>query len=97
MRKITSQAIKAFTTSRNFTSGATQVISNDDLTLLLLHGNTIARRDVVGTCINLCGWNTKTTRERLNGLPNVYVSTCKGQAYLNGDPIPSDGWVKVSG
>ena len=95
MRKITSKAIAAFTNNRNFRDGSTEVQSGDGIAHLLLHGNAIARKDAKGLSINLCGWNTNTTRDRLNGLPGVSVSTRKGQAYLNGNPIPSDGWVFV--
>lgn len=97
MRKVTSKAIAAFNSARTFKDGATEVQSGDGITHLLLHGNAIARRDVVGLSINLCGWNTSKTRERLNGLPSVSVNTKQGQAFLNGVPIPSNGWVKVSG
>jgi hypothetical protein len=96
MRKVTSKAIAAFTASRNFRDGNTEVQSGDGITHILLHGNAIARKDAVALSINLCGWNTPTTRERLNGLAGVSVSTKQGQAYLNGVAIPSNGWVKVS-
>lgn len=96
MRMITTQAIAAFESSKNYSNGATQVNARNDGTELILHGNTIARRiDGEGLSINLCGRNTQTTRERLSGLPNVSVTTKKGQAFLNGNPIPSNGWVKV--
>jgi len=97
MRKITSQAIEAFTNGKNFKSGATSVEAQDTgVTFLVLHGHRIAAHSSSeGLSINLCGWNTPTTRERLNGLPSVNVNTVKGQAFLNGNPIPSDGWVKV--
>ena len=36
---------------------------------MYLHGNRIAyRNNVNGTTLSLAGWNTVTTRERLNGL-----------------------------
>jgi hypothetical protein len=95
MRNITSKAIAAFKSAKNFKSGATQVVADEFKTTLLLHGNEIARLTMGGLEINLCGWNTPTTRERLNGLPLVRVNTKQGQAFLNGNPIPSIGWVKV--
>jgi hypothetical protein len=98
MRKITSQASAAFTNARNFRNGSTEVSTSGDNVYLWLHNHNIARNGPDnGLEINLCGWNTPTTRDRLSGLPGVYVSTRKGQAYLNGNPIPSDGWVKISG
>jgi hypothetical protein len=97
MRTITSKAIAAFKSAKNFKSGATQVNQVIGGVELILHGNTIARNiDGEGLSINLCGWNTPTTRDRLNGLPNVRVNTKQGQAFLNGQPIPSIGWIKVS-
>jgi hypothetical protein len=96
MRNITSKAIAAFNSGKNFKDGATQVQTSGDYKFLLLHGNNIARFTPDGLEINLCGWNTSTTRDRLNGLPNVRIHTKQGQAFLNGNPIPSNGWVKVS-
>lgn len=96
MRKITSKAIKAFQQGKNFRDGNTVVNQRIGGVELVLHGNVIAKNiDGEGLSINLCGWNTPTTRERLNGLPNVSINTKKGQAYLNGQPIPSDGWIFV--
>ena len=96
MRKVTSKAIAAFTASRNFRSGNTEVTASGGNRHLWLHGHNIARIGPDGLEINLCGWNTPTTRERLNGLPNVRIHTKQGQAFLNGVAIPSNGWVKVS-
>jgi hypothetical protein len=96
MRKVTQQAIAAFTNGKNFKDGNTEVQSGDGITHLLLHGNAIARKDAVALSINLCGWNTNTTRDRLNGLAGVSLSTKQGQAFLNGVAIPDNGWVKVS-
>lgn len=96
MRKITSNAIAAFEAGKNFKDGATQVNQRIGGMELVLHGHVIAKNiDGEGLSINLCGWNTPTTRERLNGLPNVSLSTKKGQAFLNGVAIPSNGWVFV--
>ena len=96
MRKITSQAIAAFNQSNNFKSGATSVRSRADGTELVLHGHVIARYvNGEGLSINLCGWNTNTTRERLNGLTGVNLRTCKGTPYLNGVAISDNGWHKV--
>jgi hypothetical protein len=97
MRKVTSKAIAAFQAGKNFKDGNTEVyVYADGTASLLLHCNEIAYKGIEGLRINLCGWNTNTTRERLNGLPNVRIHTKQGQAFLNGVAIPSDGWVKVS-
>jgi DNA-binding cell septation regulator SpoVG len=95
MRTITSKAINAFASARKFRNGNTAVEITTDSTFLVLHGHKIASKGNKGLFINLCGWNTPTTRERLNGLTGVSVNTKQGQAYLNGKPISSNGWVKV--
>jgi len=95
MRKITQQASNAFHNGRDFRSGNTQVNRRLGGVELILHGKIIAKNEGEGLQINLCGWNTNTTRDRLNGLQGVGLNTKKGQAYLNGNPIPSNGWVKV--
>jgi hypothetical protein len=104
MRKITKQAIAAFTNGKNFKDGNTEVEAQDTGTTFLFYVNKklnlrnaiAAHSPVDGLSINLCGWNTNTTRDRLNGLPGVRVNTKQGQAFLNGNPIPSNGWVKIS-
>jgi hypothetical protein len=96
MRKITEQAANAFHNGRDFRSGNTQVNRRLGGVELTLHGNIIAKNIGEGLHINLCGWNTNTTRERLNGLQGVRLHTRKGQAFLNDNPISSHGWIKVS-
>lgn len=76
MRKITEQAAMAFVCRRNFRQSNTQVIFKDgglasDTVALLLHGNAIALREGGQLAISLAGWDTLTTRERLNGLLDV--------------------------
>jgi hypothetical protein len=55
---------------------------------MTLHGNLIASKSTTKghttLMVSLCGWNTLTTRERLNGIDGVHVTTKNGQAYLNG-------------
>lgn len=62
---------------------------------LFLHANPIARHTEKGLEITDAGWDTNTTRERLNGLRGVRVYRRKGQLILNGKEW--DGaWVNVS-
>ena len=56
---------------------------------LYLHGNLIANFNQIqkGLYFTLAGWNTPTTRERLNGLFQTFNLTCKvrqikGRAYI---------------
>ena len=74
---------------------ASQGNTHTDGATLFLHGNAIARHGEHGLEITLAGWNTTTTRERLNGLPGVKVHTKLGQAYLNGKAWDGE-WVVVA-
>jgi hypothetical protein len=70
MRQITIDAARAFNYNRAFKRSNTQVkiIGNIDRVELLLHGNLIAFKDTKGTFISDGGWQSVTTKERLNGL-----------------------------
>lgn len=90
-RKVTAVVVASFLEGRHIRVGNTHTDEHS----LYLHGNRIATRLNYGSeplglregfRITIAGWNTPTTRERLNGLPGVSVSTRKGQAYLNGRP-----------
>lgn len=50
---------------------------------LFLFGNCIARRDRERIQVTTAGWNTKTTRDRLNMLPGVWVRCRKGNLQIN--------------
>lgn len=101
MRKITEQACHAFVNGREYRNGNTTVrdytkYSRDTVMVYELHGNMIAKIDSdMQLHITLAGWNSNTTRERLNGLPGVRVTTKQGQAYLNGEPWDGE-WVAVA-
>ena len=96
MRKITQDAVNAFENNINYKSGNTQIVGGQ----YFLHGNKIAEysslfndgnRDID---ITLAGYNTDTTRERLNGLQGVDIKVNKGVIYLNG--VQWDGeWVTI--
>ena len=83
MRKITEQAVQAFNNNQSFNNSNTSVEVNCEGTFLMLFGNTIAGNDSEGFWISLAGYNTKTTKERLNGLDDVSIYTSKAQLQLN--------------
>lgn len=59
-----------------------------------LHGHLIAARDNAsdkGWRWNLCGWNTPTTRSRLNAL-GCRVATKAGQPHVMGRAVPTNDW-----
>lgn len=83
MRKVTEQVCSAFLARKRCCVGNTAT----DGTGLWLHGNLIAEwlNDGQELWITTAGWNTVTTRDRLNGLP-CRVHQRKGLLYLNGEP-----------
>ena len=87
MRKITEESICAFNASRKFNKGNMSVEVLPNVTILKLHGNSIAYRynDPERTLsITNCGWETNTTKERLNGLNGVSIHQSNFIWYLNG-------------
>jgi hypothetical protein len=57
-----------------------------EFTKLKLHGNTIAIIDRLGVLsISNAGWASNTTKERLNGLPNVRINQKNWEWFLNGE------------
>lgn len=87
MKKITKQSIEAFMNARPFKKDNTEVVLFPNVTVLKLFGNEIAYRynDPKRTLsITNCGWETNTTKERLNGIPDVFIQQKKGKWYLNG-------------
>ena len=91
MRQITSDAVSAFRRGVKFKRDNTSVEVHDDLVLFKLHGNTIARRipSVHGlNSFEICdgGWQSNTTKERLNGLRGVRIHQKNWVWYLNNNP-----------
>ena len=88
MKKITKQSIDAFMGAREFKSSNTKVEVEPNVTILYLFDNPIAYKynDPAQTLsITSAGWKTNTTKERLNGIPNVHIKQSKGVWYLNGE------------
>jgi len=86
MRKITKDSVQAFMNAEKFSKQNMVVEVLPNVTILKLHNNAIAYRynDPERTLsITNCGWFSITTKERLNGLPNVSVHQQKGIWYLN--------------
>jgi len=87
MRKITNDAINSFMSASKYNSSNTTVEVLPNVTILKLHGNAIAYKynDPDKTLsITNAGWQSNTTKERLNGLPNVRINQKQGKWYLNG-------------
>jgi len=87
MRSITEQSIKAFMNAEKFKKSNMEVEVLPNVTILKLFGNRIAYRynDPERTLsITSCRWNTATTKERLNAIPNVSIQQVRGEWFLNG-------------
>ena len=89
MRKITREIVMAFNGNYDKKVSNSEVISKDGITSMYLFNNLIARKEIATgkTEITLAGWNTNTTRERLNALCGVSVTQRNFAPYLNGVEI----------
>jgi nucleoside-triphosphatase THEP1 len=66
MRQITIEAYNAFKNNQRFKRSNTEVIINDNITVMTLFGNSIVKKIDGETFISNGGWSSVTTRERLN-------------------------------
>ena len=86
MRKVTNIAVNNFLNGIGFSiSNTTVKVLNNGDTILSLFGNNIAKRKDDKLFIQTAGWDSNTTLERLNALPNVKVQRVKGKLKLNGE------------
>lgn len=86
MRKVTQNSVNAFILAQNYKEGNTTVEVLPNVTILKLHDNPIAYKynnPEKTLSITTAGWDTSTTKSRLNALPNVNIVTKKGIMYLN--------------
>lgn len=86
MKEIEKKMVDAVDNGRNFTGNNTTVRHEDGNTYVYLFGNLIYKIVDGKAQFSMCGWNTTTTRSRLNAL-GVNVRSKEGQAYHNGKPI----------
>jgi len=91
MRKITRKAIDAFMKGINFETGNTAVYTDSCETRLWLFGNCIAKKNSSGISVRSAGWQTNTTKERLNGIPGISIKQIKRKWYINGK-LWDGGW-----
>lgn len=90
MKKITMKAAAAFENRKRFSENNTCVEicfcgGEKPSAKMYLFGNLIAELDAQGRLwIDSCGWQTSTTKERLNGLQGVSITQKNWKWYLNG-------------
>lgn len=91
MRLITEKICNAFESYRPLK------ISNSETDgyNLWLFGNKIAKRQDGEIWITNAGWKSMTTKERLNGLSGVNITSKNGHWYLNGHAWNGE-WVSIS-
>ncbi len=90
MRKITNKVSEAFKNGESISSGNTAVVVDSDSTMIILHGNRIVLKNSEGIFFSLCGWNTPTTRERLQAA-GISISQSKFMAVTNQDVADLEG------
>ena len=89
MRNVTQRIKQAFEQGTSLKVDNTRT----DGQTVWLHGNAIVKRDPDGLVRwSLAGWNTSTTRERVNGIANAGVHQVKFEPILNGQVIDSFDW-----
>jgi hypothetical protein len=96
MRKIEKQMNNAITNGKDFKLANTEVISCSNVSDVYLHGNLIARIGETWMELFDCGYQTATTKSRLNallsafGMEGEYIFQKNFQWFINyqGAPIP---------
>ncbi len=89
MRKVTSDIKQAFEQGTPLKIGNTRT----DGTSVFLHDNEIVRRDISGVVFaTLAGYNTPTTRERVNGITGMGFHQVGFVACIDGGPVCEDDW-----
>lgn len=91
MKQVSIDVASAFENGKAKKSGNTQT----DGKSLWLHGNKIAEHRDDGLYITNCGWFSKTTKERLNGIRGVNIVQKNFKWYINGEEWGGE-WKKVN-
>ena len=94
MRKIEKNMVQAVRSGRNFRSGNTVVTVGETGVKVYLHGNCIFAIYQGVKRFTLAGWNSVTTRSRLNAL-GVNVSQKSWAPIYKGAVISSNSWYTV--
>ena len=68
----------AIQSNKNWSSGNTQVITEDNISKVYLHGNHIATIDEDSMTIFDGGWQSNTTKSRLNALCDEFCIAGEG-------------------
>ena len=99
MSKITEQSVKAFRNGESFNKSNTMVAEEKDangnqMMRMYLHNNVIAEYFDGMFFISAAGQRTKTTKERLNGFPGVFIIQKDWDWYLNREYWDGE-WIEI--
>lgn len=94
MRAIEQKMCEAVCFGENMCMNNTRVENRDGEITVYLHGNAIYRVVDGVRYFSLAGWNTPTTRSRLNAL-RCNVSQSNFQAMHDGQPIDIYAWHRL--
>jgi len=91
MRKVTRATTSAFLAGKQLSMGNTVSTGNE----LLLHGNCIAKRVEGKILISNAGWESNTTKERLNGLGAGIYQKNYSWYWKDGEDFPHNTFVEL--
>lgn len=94
MRKITKQASEAFIAHKKFKQSNTQVDILLELPNMTLYGHLVAYADKHGDLWVNVVYNTTTTKERLNGLCELWNST---RPFYTHNDYEVGVWINIGG
>lgn len=90
MRKITEEAVECFLNAVEYRKGNTVIEYTEKGTAMVLHGRVIAYKEGSAILLMDAGWQTNTTKERLNGILRMTnhggIYQRKGEWFINGEP-----------
>jgi hypothetical protein len=102
MRKIESDIVDALRAKRSKKFDNTEVLVSDAGNIqIILHGSPVVRieNNAKDIFISLAGFNTQTTRSRINAAMDFYgisrVGNVKRVPMLDGYEVPARGWLQV--
>ena len=82
MRSIDKEMLAAVCEHRNWSSGNTVVVADEDYVQVILHGSIIYERNGVEEAFTLAGWDTDVTRNRLRAL-GINIFRINGKTYAS--------------
>ena len=92
MRKVSRQIKEAFEAGKSRTIGNTSTNGES----VFLHGNQIVKREAGKVYWTLAGWNTATTRERVNSIVNAGVYQKDFEPYVDGKEVCPHTWYAIT-